>query len=108
MPKRSPTHPCANPKGCDGTMAAQIGMPARPDAHEIQTRNAWVCDKCGFEEPLKAITAKSLLLYMAAVVVFWLIVNFSGLQQWKTAILVGLLAVVFVSVYLVASRADKK
>jgi membrane glycosyltransferase len=89
-------------------MVVQIGIPARPDVdHNTQTRNAWVCDKCGFEEPLKSITAKSLLLYIAAVVVFWLIVNFSVLKQWKTPILVGLLAVVSVTVYLVASRADK-
>jgi hypothetical protein len=40
-------------------MVVQIGIPARPDVdHNTQTRNAWVCDKCGFEEPLKSITAK--------------------------------------------------
>ena len=109
MPKRNPTRPCAKPEGCDGTMRPQIGIPAlRLDERDrTEKRNAWVCDKCGFEEPLKAITGTHLLLHMAAVVVFVLIVNVSPLQRWKLPIYGGLIVLVPVAAYLIARKADR-
>jgi hypothetical protein len=90
-------------------MSAHIGIRALPlgAAHKAVTRNAWICDKCGFEEPLKAITGTNMLLYMAAVVVLALIVNFSSLHRWRLPIYGGLIVMVGMTTYLIARKHER-
>jgi hypothetical protein len=71
------------------------------------TRNAFVCDTFDFEQPVTTITGKSLLVYLVPVV-FALIVNLSGLRDWKIPIYIGLLVLVGITAYVVASRATSR